>query len=153
MIAKAKKPKKRMNSTSLHKKQWHELTKAEKDYLIKKQTARCDEVFAKYIRARDRFCITCGTYQNLQCSHYYTKRSHSSVRWDERNAHAQCSACHTRHHNIDPGLYAEWMIENTEDYALLKLKAYGRSDYTYDDLVQIELHYYQKLQRLEYERS
>ena len=142
------KTKKRMNARSLLKQPWHELTKAERDYLWKKQVARCDDMFSKYIRARDGYCITCGHSDNLQCSHYYTKKAHASVRWDERNAHAQCAACHTRHHNIDPAVYSEWMLENMGDYAMLKLKAYSTAEYSYQDLVDIELYYYTKLQAI-----
>jgi hypothetical protein len=142
-------PKKKHNARGLKKQPWHELTKAEKDYLWKKQVARCDEIFSRYIRARDRRCITCGSMQSLQCSHYFTKRAHSSVRWDERNAHAQCPACHMRHHNIDPGQYLLWLIDTygREEYELLQLKAYSTSLITYQDLVEIEVCYAARLER------
>lgn len=137
------KTKKRLDSRSLKKRPWHELKKSEKDYLIKKQVARCDRVFSEYIRLRDKYCITCGTPNDLQCSHYFTKKAHAAVRWNAHNAHAQCSACHTRHHNIDPGIYSEWMIDNMgrEEYDLLRLKAYSTADYTYEDLCEIEIYY------------
>ncbi|MBA4274062.1 MAG: hypothetical protein C0436_00250 [Alphaproteobacteria bacterium] len=135
--------KKRLNARSLKKRPWHELKQSEKDYLWKKQVARCDAIFSQYIRLRDRYCITCGTTEGIQCSHYYTKKAHAAVRWDERNAHSQCAACHVRHHNIDPGLYTTWLIDTMgrDEYDLLRLKAYSTASYTYDDLREIEVHY------------
>lgn len=137
----------KINARGLKKKQWHELTKAEKDYLWKKQVTRLDNVFSQYIRKRDRYCITCGTTEALQCSHYYTKKAHMSVRWDERNAHAQCAACHMRHHNIDPATYSLWMIDTLgrEEFDLLRLKAYSVANFSYQDLLEMEVYYAGKL--------
>ena len=139
--------KQKYNTRTLGKKPWHELTKAEKDYLRKKQVIRCDNIFSQYIRARDKVCITCGSSDGLQCSHYYTKRTHLSVRWDERNAHAQCSACHMRHHNSDPGEYSLYLLDTIgrDEFDLLQLKAHSSVDMSYSDLVEIEVCYAAKL--------
>ena len=59
-----------------------------------------DGWFGKYIRARDTpgTCCTCGKwleYEGSECGHFIT-RDKIAVRWDERNAHAQCKRCN--HH-------------------------------------------------------
>lgn len=139
-----------MNARTLKKKPWHELKKYEQDYLWKKQVIRCDNAFSQYIRERDQCCQTCGTPNDLQCSHLYTKRAHLSVRWDERNAVAQCAACHTRHHTTDYCQLHDTVIERIghEEYLLLKVKAYSRADYDYQDLVDIEVYYARKLEAI-----
>lgn len=70
---------------------------------------KADRLFSEYIRARDGRCITCGTTEALQCSHYYGKKARPAVRYDPRNAHAQCARCHLAHHKHDPGKYSDWM--------------------------------------------
>jgi 5-methylcytosine-specific restriction endonuclease McrA len=56
-----------------------------------------DKAFSLYIRARDRFCVTCGQASS-DCSHIFS-RSHYATRWDENNSYGQCRGCHMRHHN------------------------------------------------------
>jgi hypothetical protein len=65
---------------------------------IKAAVKYADSWFAKYIVLRDKHCVTCGSTENLQCSHLY-RRVHYSTRWTEDNAAAQCKGCHFRHHN------------------------------------------------------
>lgn len=133
----------RLNARALKKRPWHELKKYEQDYLWKKQVIRCDNVFSEYIRLRDRYCVTCGAVSDLQCSHYYTKKAHASVRWDDRNAVAQCPGCHLRHHNTDPGAYSSYLMDKLgrDGFDLLRLKAYSTADYSYSDLCEIEVYY------------
>lgn len=66
----------------------------------KRQVAvkHADDWFAKYIKARDRYCVTCGSDYMLQCSHLFQGR-HYSTRWREDCAFAQCKGCHHSHHN------------------------------------------------------
>ncbi len=63
--------------------------------------AAADKAFSLYVRLRDAGdngiveCCTCGKclpWRESQCGHFVT-RTHLSVRWDERNAHAQCGKC------------------------------------------------------------
>ena len=59
-----------------------------------------DKEFAVFIKKRDTSngwgsCCTCGKRKRiseLQCGHYISRR-YFSVRWDERNAAAQCAGC------------------------------------------------------------
>ena len=59
-----------------------------------------DRTFSKYIRLRDSrdgyfTCCSCGqmkTYDLADAGHFINRRW-MSLRWDERNVHAQCSSC------------------------------------------------------------
>lgn len=65
--------------------------------------AKLDRTFSKYIRLRDTHggeyfrCISCGkikTKDKADCGHFFSRRR-LSVRWDEKNCHAECSHCLT----------------------------------------------------------
>lgn len=60
-----------------------------------KMVASAQKAINQYVRVRDRDkpCISCGEYRELQAGHYLTR---SELRFDERNIHGQC-----RHCNID----------------------------------------------------
>jgi hypothetical protein len=60
-----------------------------------------DRVFSEYIRLRDADgmgycrCVTCGNrfhWKSGDCGHF-VQRDRIAVRWDERNASAQCPRC------------------------------------------------------------
>ena len=60
-----------------------------------------DKVFSEYIRRRDAGgreyvrCVTCSTvkhWKEMDCGHFVS-RNHLSIRFDDRNAHAQCPMC------------------------------------------------------------
>lgn len=67
---KKKKRKKRPLSKRLHDKAWG--------------------IFSKYIRLRDKRCITCTSMQDLQAGHYYHV---DCLDFDEINVNAQCKRC------------------------------------------------------------
>lgn len=63
--------------------------------------AKLDKVFSRYIRLRDCMpngyfrCISCGEikpFSKADCGHYWSRR-HMATRFDEDNAHAECSSC------------------------------------------------------------
>lgn len=58
--------------------------------------AELDRHTSIIVRRRDRMCVTCGSVQALQCSHFYSRR-YLSIRFDLRNCNAMCSACNRRH--------------------------------------------------------
>lgn len=66
---------------------------------LKSLEKKLDRVFSEYIRKRDAdeggtvSCVTCGKLMHWKECHasHFVKRQHRSVRWDERNVHAQCS--------------------------------------------------------------
>lgn len=63
-----------------------------------------DRWFSRFVRLRDTqeengsrygFCVTCGKLlriDSLECGHF-VQRDKDDVRWNERNAHAQCKNC------------------------------------------------------------
>ncbi|MDQ3820102.1 MAG: recombination protein NinG [Acidobacteriota bacterium] len=69
-----------------------------------------DILTSRIVRARDRRCVTCDKYQNLQCSHFYSRR-YLIIRFDLRNCNAMCTGCNKRH-NYDPFPYMEYMQEH-----------------------------------------
>lgn len=63
--------------------------------------AKLDKVFSLYIRLRDSIpngyfkCISCGQikrFDQADCGHFYS-RTHMATRFDEDNAHSECSFC------------------------------------------------------------
>lgn len=87
----------------------------------KKLVEKLDKVFSLYIRHRDNFlCFTCGKVKSksviIQCGHLIT-RGKQSVKWDERNAHAQCAGCNKLH------------CYQPEHYNLKFIRKYGKAKY------------------------
>ena len=75
-----------------------------------------DKVMSLLIRARDEKCQTCGSRENLQNGHLFSRSNHAA-RWNFINCHTQCGACNIRHEH-DPYIYTEWFR-----------KRYGQSVY------------------------
>jgi transcription elongation factor Elf1 len=71
-----------------------------------------DIFFSRYIRRRDKACVLCGTFKRLECGHFFS-RAYLRIRWDERNAHANCHFCNQRH------------IDNQRPYIAFMLKTYS----------------------------
>ena len=69
--------------------------------------AEMDRYTSLIVRRRDGRCVTCGTTQGLQCSHFYSRR-YLSTRFDLRNCNAQCARCNRRH-NQDRQAYERYM--------------------------------------------
>jgi hypothetical protein len=87
---------------------------------------KLDKIFSKYIRARDKKCVVCGSIEHLQCGHLLSRVNYST-RWDEINANCQCGHCNIVH-NTNPGPYMLWFIETHGKKELHKLtKQYGES--------------------------
>lgn len=64
---------------------------------------KLDKITSLIVVRRDRKCFTCGSTQNLQCGHLFT-RSLYAVRWNLLNCHAQCRGCNFRH-EFDATIY------------------------------------------------
>lgn len=69
--------------------------------------AELDRLTSIIVRKRDKRCVTCGSVQGLQCSHFYSRR-YLSIRFDLRNCNAMCAACN-RSHNRDRRPYERYM--------------------------------------------
>ena len=78
----------------------------------KRKTLRnkLDKVFSDYIRSRDQCCVTCGAIDNLQCSHFISRRF-LATRWMGENVHLQCVKCHMAYEHHESKEYDRWMRE------------------------------------------
>lgn len=120
------------------------------------QERTLDDWFSKYIRARDTkpgycYCCTCGkylTFETAECGHFITRDKHA-VRWDERNAHAQCTACN----NHRKGEQAKHMVfvdrkhgKGTAD--LLMAKGSAPCKWTKEEILEMTKMYREKFKAL-----
>jgi hypothetical protein len=78
-----------------------------------------DRLTSLIVRKRDGCCLTCGTTENLECSHFY-KRRWLWTRFDLTNCNAMCHDCNGRH-NVDPFPYLFKMQERCGKDAVLEL--------------------------------
>lgn len=63
------------------------------------------DVFSKWVRNRDKKCITCGSEVQLQGGHFF----HGVLDFDEININAQCKGCnHFKSGNL--AIYATYLI-------------------------------------------
>jgi hypothetical protein len=69
--------------------------------------AGCQCVVACGVSDYDRRCIPCGNVQEVQCSHFYSRR-YLAIRFDLRNCSAMCEGCNRRH-NRDRRPYERYM--------------------------------------------
>ena len=96
---------------------------------FQKARDRLDQIFGKYIRARDSEnrvfqCCTCNkikTVEHMNAGHCYS-RKYYAIRWNEQNCHGQCIYCNTQ----PLGLYQkheEYIKNKYGDGVLNKLKS------------------------------
>ena len=85
-----------------------------------------DKVFSLWIRNKDKTCQRCGTNQNLQCAHIFS-RTARSVRWEPLNALTLCYKCHLFWAHKNPIEFTEFirLRLGEKDFALLKKKYYA----------------------------
>lgn len=69
---------------------------------------KCDALFSKLVRLRDRVCVRCGSAEFLQCSHHLSRRF-LIIRFDFDNAVAHCRSCHTLF-TRNPDEHTLWII-------------------------------------------
>jgi hypothetical protein len=77
--------------------------------------AYLDQIFSIYIRLRDAntdgyiSCCECGKtfWWQESTNGHFVKRRHHTLRWDERNCHAQCAPCNGQDTNLR---YADFMV-------------------------------------------
>lgn len=74
--------------------------------------ADCDKAFGLLIRGpkdNPHPCANCGTRENIQCAHGFTRAYHAT-RWDDRNAFPLCKGCHVffTHRPIQ---WDDWLLE------------------------------------------
>jgi hypothetical protein len=67
---------------------------------VAKLTGKLQRVFNEWIRLRDkdRPCISCGSWNDLQAGHYFPAGHYTSVRFNEINVAHQCAQCNLHLH-------------------------------------------------------
>lgn len=100
--------------------------------------------FHLYIRMRDQGqpCISCGSYNTSDASHYFSAGNHPATRFDENNVHLACRKCnYFLAGNLIP--YRENLIEKIglKKFELLeeKIQKSKKTGYKWDRFNLIEL--------------
>lgn len=109
---------------------------------LRKQMGATWKEFSLYIRARDKFCVCCGSPFNLQAGHLI-KRGRGTTLFDETNVNAQCNSCNVRHNNY-PEFYTNWWLAKygQEAYDQLVAKSWElKTDWTVAELKELEERY------------
>jgi len=118
----------------------------------KKSRASCvrlaDKWCSLYIRARDGMCVICGSTQNLQNGHLFSRVSYIT-RWCEVNCHCQCRDCNNLH-EYNPHLFTNWFIHKfgVKKYDWLLAKHNGIKKFKDFELLDIADYYKTKLEKL-----
>jgi hypothetical protein len=107
-----------------------------------------DESFSYFIRKRDDASVLSGSTEQLECSHFYSRRW-LNTRWDERNAHAMTHDENMRH-NFNQFPYFNFMLERYGAEGLSKLNdaRLSRRKISTVEIEEIAQEYRQKTQRL-----
>lgn len=114
----------------------------------KRAVNRADKYFSLYIRARDKRCVTCGSSDNLQCGHLFT-RTYYTLRWDEKNAFCQCAGCNLRHEHDPYKLTSHFMmVFSEEEYHELHSQLQGVSKKTTFEIEEIGDYYKSKWEEI-----
>lgn len=146
------------------------LTKAEEKIQYKKQKDKAWKAFSDYIRHRDclattgtferAMCVTCMVrgdyteypYARIQCGHAIPSRV-DSILFDEEICNGQHDRCNQQGAGGLGGDYGHYTMFLVKKYGIehteaLQRKRYEYKKYTYEDLVDIERKYKEKLEEL-----
>lgn len=120
---------------------------------------RLDKVFSLYIRLRDSKafgykafkCISCGQikpFKMADCGHYFSRR-HMSTRFDEDNAHSECSFCNRFNSEHLDG-YRDNLIKKIgqQRFDLLKAKSQQAYKYSKFEIDELYKHYKEETDKM-----
>lgn len=94
---------------------------------------KADDLFSKFIRARDGHCFFCNN-PATQNSHFWG-RGNSATRYDPENCDGVCGGCHMRHESNKQGLYREMKIKQLGEGGYKALEKRGRSIMKREDAI------------------
>ena len=120
------------------------------------------EVFARYIKLRDCLrttgtktmgkCISCGKLhdlEDLQAGHFITRRA-MSIRYHEKNVHAQCANCNGRlHGNVLHYADAIVRLYGVSSMELLRAQEHSNRPWKKYELQALIVDYQNKVKSLE----
>lgn len=69
---------------------------------------RLDTLVSQIVRAREPYCVLCGSTQRLQAGHLFSRVNYST-RWDLTNVWTQCASCNFKHELYSWPFY-KWFI-------------------------------------------
>lgn len=99
---------------------------------------KLDRLMSLYIRARDQYCVVCGSSAYLNNGHYIS-RSFYNTRWNFENCNAQCARCN-RMHEYDAEPYRQVMVDRYGEDGILKIRQLAHSGHklSWEELEEIE---------------
>lgn len=114
--------------------------------------AKAQVAFNAYIRCRDKDqpCIVCGTHHNAQyqAGHFYTRGARADLRFNEHNCFKQCARTN-RYTSVDTAeKFRKNVIARIGQEEFDKLSIVGRSDWSDEEINEIERTYKAKLKEL-----
>lgn len=122
--------------------------------------AYLDSIFSTYIRLRDAdedgyiTCCNCGgkVWWKESTNGHFVKRRHRTLRWDERNCHAECGPCNTADVNLG---YAEFMVQRygPEIWGILTAQKNNRGKITPVERKIMADNYKQKIKQLKKDKG
>lgn len=101
---------------------------------LPKLKAELQKIFNEFIRLRDKDkpCISCGQFKELQAGHYYSVKGYDGLRFDELNCAGECAGCNCFDESHLIG-YGENLLERigAVNFGILKMRAatYKRMGY------------------------
>ena len=103
---------------------------------------KLDIEFKRFIRARDKRCLRCGSLDNLQASHSIPVSHGNRLRYDGQNVITLCFHCHLSWWHKNPIEAGEWFKSRfPERYKYLQRVKNERVKFTISDLEELVLSY------------
>lgn len=103
---------------------------------LRKLSKKADLLFSLKIRSVGK-CRKCGSKENLQCSHFISRRYHNT-RWDLSNACALCKRCHfyLTNHPLEAEMFAIEVMGKSAYQAMKELALASPIKTDYDFLIE-----------------
>jgi hypothetical protein len=102
---------------------------------LRKLSKKADALYSLKIRKAGK-CLKCGSKENLQCSHFVSRRYHNT-RWNLSNACCLCKGCHfyLTNHPLEAEIFAKEVL-GTGYEAMKKIALAAPIKIDYEDLIE-----------------
>jgi len=103
---------------------------------LRKLSKKCDALFSLKIRKAGK-CLKCGRRDNLQCSHFISRRYHNT-RWNLSNACTLCKSCHfyLTNHPLEAETFAKEVMTRSGYEAMRQIALATPIKQNYEDLIE-----------------